>query len=346
MAFLSGWPRPLIVATINCVETLKGEGVKVDYVEAARCAFADRKLHSRMPLDPTHVRLKLLHACDQWHSSRVFAPLTGLHCKLRPNTEGNGHTGCNPNPNPNPNPNHQFCPNTAGAFVQTGCSARACKGAVEPGRYARCPRFDHGFCCVRVRTIGLRLLYGARFHHGFCCVRVGTIGFCCTVRVFRQKFTLEECHLSFTPLLLRLKLLQACDQWHASRVSTPLTSSHCKLRPNTGGNSHTGCNPNPNRQFCPNAEGTTTAPPYHRAALTMNSSTILMASHNTEGTTTAEGWGKIMRKQPRGTSWLQHKASPPHSRISVQCTVRIFGRNLHSRMPLDPTPARLKRADV
>jgi hypothetical protein len=30
----------------------------------------DRNLHSRMPLDPTHVRLKLLHACDQWHSSR------------------------------------------------------------------------------------------------------------------------------------------------------------------------------------------------------------------------------------------------------------------------------------
>jgi hypothetical protein len=53
-----------------------------------RCAFFGRNLHSRMPLDPTHVRLKLLHACDQWHSSRKFTPLTGLHCKLRPNTEG------------------------------------------------------------------------------------------------------------------------------------------------------------------------------------------------------------------------------------------------------------------
>jgi hypothetical protein len=41
-----------------------------------------------MPLDPTHVRLKLLHACDQRHSSRKFTPLTGLHCTLRPNTEG------------------------------------------------------------------------------------------------------------------------------------------------------------------------------------------------------------------------------------------------------------------
>jgi hypothetical protein len=30
-----------------------------------RCAFSDRNLHSRMPLDPTHVRLKRCHACDQ-----------------------------------------------------------------------------------------------------------------------------------------------------------------------------------------------------------------------------------------------------------------------------------------
>jgi hypothetical protein len=52
------------------------------------CVFFDRNLHSRMQLDPTHVRLKLLHVCDQWHSSRVSTPLTGWHCKLRPNTEG------------------------------------------------------------------------------------------------------------------------------------------------------------------------------------------------------------------------------------------------------------------
>jgi hypothetical protein len=29
-----------------------------------RCAFFHRDLHSRMPLVPTPVRLKLLHACD------------------------------------------------------------------------------------------------------------------------------------------------------------------------------------------------------------------------------------------------------------------------------------------
>jgi hypothetical protein len=43
---------------------------------SVRCSFSDRILHSRMPLDPTHVRVKLLQACDQWHSSRVSAFLT------------------------------------------------------------------------------------------------------------------------------------------------------------------------------------------------------------------------------------------------------------------------------
>jgi hypothetical protein len=45
-------------------------------LKLARCAFSDRILHSRMPLDPTHVRLKLLHACDRWHSSRESTALT------------------------------------------------------------------------------------------------------------------------------------------------------------------------------------------------------------------------------------------------------------------------------
>jgi hypothetical protein len=41
-----------------------------------------------MPLVPTPARLKLLQACDQWHSSQMSTPLTSSHCKLRPNTEG------------------------------------------------------------------------------------------------------------------------------------------------------------------------------------------------------------------------------------------------------------------
>jgi hypothetical protein len=58
---------------------------------------------------------------------------------------------------------------------------------------------------VRVRVIGLRLLYGARF--------------------FDRKFALEDASLVLTHLL-RLKLLQACGQWRSSWVSTYLLSVH------------------------------------------------------------------------------------------------------------------------
>jgi hypothetical protein len=49
----------------------------------------DRNLHSMMLLSFTPLLLlKRCHACDQCHSSLVFTPLTGWHCKFRPNTEG------------------------------------------------------------------------------------------------------------------------------------------------------------------------------------------------------------------------------------------------------------------
>jgi hypothetical protein len=50
------------------------------------------------------------------------------------------------------------------------------------------------------------------------------------VRFFRQRIALSRMPLVPT-LLLHLKLLHACVQRHSSRVSAPLTSSHCKLRP-------------------------------------------------------------------------------------------------------------------
>jgi hypothetical protein len=58
------------------------EGQWNDVPACVRCPFSDRNLHSRMPLDPTHVRLKLLHACDQWHSSRKFTllPVDTVNC--------------------------------------------------------------------------------------------------------------------------------------------------------------------------------------------------------------------------------------------------------------------------
>jgi hypothetical protein len=69
---------PIVEAVSHNVDAGRtNEHGREDEGEKVRCAFSDRNLHSRMPLDPTHARLKLLHACDQWHSSRVFTPLTG-----------------------------------------------------------------------------------------------------------------------------------------------------------------------------------------------------------------------------------------------------------------------------
>jgi hypothetical protein len=62
------------ISVIN--QTLALGSVKIADKLSARCAFSDRNSHSRMPLDPTHVRLKLLHACDQWHSFQKFRSLT------------------------------------------------------------------------------------------------------------------------------------------------------------------------------------------------------------------------------------------------------------------------------
>jgi hypothetical protein len=48
-----------------------------------------RNLRSKMQLSfAPLLRLKRCHACDQCHSYRLFLPLTGWHCKSRPNTEG------------------------------------------------------------------------------------------------------------------------------------------------------------------------------------------------------------------------------------------------------------------
>jgi hypothetical protein len=83
-----GSPFFLPVDAVNLVETLQWQWEKAGcYVNAqveevkcrapdagkvwtggawaARCAFSDRNLHSMMPLDRTHVRLKRTHACDQ-----------------------------------------------------------------------------------------------------------------------------------------------------------------------------------------------------------------------------------------------------------------------------------------
>jgi hypothetical protein len=53
-----------------------------------------------------------------------------------------------------------------------------------------------------------------------------------TVRVFRQRFTLEDAIGSHA---CSLQASRRVTQWHSSRMFTPLTGSHCKLRPNAEG---------------------------------------------------------------------------------------------------------------
>jgi hypothetical protein len=76
----------LVSAKMGCGEL----SVEDPPVACTVCVGFGRNLHSKMlPLGFTPLlRLKRCHVCDQQHSARVFTPLTGSHCKLRPNTEG------------------------------------------------------------------------------------------------------------------------------------------------------------------------------------------------------------------------------------------------------------------
>jgi hypothetical protein len=126
--------------------------VSVLGLQAVRCTFSDGFLHSRMPLDPTHVRLKLLHARDQWHSSRV--PTTSYrlawHCKFRHNTVGL------------PPPPCTMATTRALTMNSAIASLNGLKGRQDPP--IPCNLFTVENCTVRV------------FHHGFCRVRASAIG--------------------------------------------------------------------------------------------------------------------------------------------------------------------------
>jgi hypothetical protein len=107
----------------------------------------------------------------------------------------------------------------------------------------------------------------------------------CTVLVFRHKLPLEEAiqlH-AFAPLEASMR-----DQWHSTRMFTPLTGSRCKLRQNTEGAISAQAmflltmNSVTTLMTSNNTEGTISAQAMF--LLTMNSVTTLMTSHNTEGT--------------------------------------------------------------
>jgi hypothetical protein len=77
-----------------CAGRWKGKLALVQRLANGSCgARFPTEIYTRgVPLSFTPLlRLKRCHACDQWHSSREFTPLTGWHCKLGPNTEGTIH---------------------------------------------------------------------------------------------------------------------------------------------------------------------------------------------------------------------------------------------------------------
>jgi hypothetical protein len=116
--------------------------------------------------------------------------------------------------------------------------------------------FHHGFCCVRVRAIELRLLFGACF----------------------SEFALDDAIGS-----------HACSL-EAAQVSTASYRYHRKPRPNTEGRGF-GAGVNADHELCHHADDVTPLKVGFGAGvtlclcstLTMNSVATLMASHTTEG---------------------------------------------------------------
>jgi hypothetical protein len=103
-----------------------------DQVAFVRCAFPDRNLHSRMPLDPTHVRFK--RTCV-W----PMAFLSGVHCSHRYH--------------------HELCRNTEGrlSLPPTACAYGALLSlAAKPPLITNCVR-------VRCSSLPSSQVYGARF---------------------------------------------------------------------------------------------------------------------------------------------------------------------------------------
>jgi hypothetical protein len=78
--------RNCLPACLYNINVDPSEHDDVAEVNPARCAFSDKVLHSRMPLDSTPAPLEALAnvrlMCDQWHSSRVstFLPVHTVNC--------------------------------------------------------------------------------------------------------------------------------------------------------------------------------------------------------------------------------------------------------------------------
>jgi hypothetical protein len=113
----------------------------------------DRNLHSRMPLVP-RLLASSEHACEQWLSSRAFTR-TGSRCKLRPNTEGTVIHG----------PSDDMLNMLLDTSIFPAC------GALLEIHVSEVKEMNSEYAVYVVD---------------------GTIRAVCTVRIFRQEFTLED----------------------------------------------------------------------------------------------------------------------------------------------------------
>jgi hypothetical protein len=87
------WVETTWILLVRCAfftmdSALLGLGPWVRLLYGARFSAGGFTRGVPLRFTPLLLQLKRCHACDQLHSSRVFTPLTGSHCKFRPNTEG------------------------------------------------------------------------------------------------------------------------------------------------------------------------------------------------------------------------------------------------------------------
>jgi hypothetical protein len=146
------------------------------------------------------------------------------------------------------------------------------------------------------------------------------------VRICWQTFTLKEAIGSHAGSLETL--VYVCEQWHYSRVFTPLTDWPCKSRPNTEGiasGEHGARNTEKEPAQTNFPFPITTGMSFNRSLWQNTGAQIGRESRAfmNEGNAFSTFWAPVI-----------NLAREPRWGRNIECTVPVFGRNFHSRMPL------------
>jgi hypothetical protein len=143
----------------------------------------------------------------------------------------------------------------------------------------------------------------------------------CTVRVFRQRFTLEDAIGS-----------HACDQWHSSRVLSflPIHTVNCVQTLKALFTFGTGLS---YTDFSLTCHQTTRVGSGVGAAKSFTFTCSVTNTGRLHGDEVVQVFHSVSATIKAAAKHPVHGA-------------RFFGRNIHSRMPLDPTHVRLKRPYV